>query len=262
MKGIKLLIVVLLMLMLIQFSALGVGEDPGLHKTWETLLQKHVKKGRVNYKGFAKDVEQLDNYLEMLENVNIFSFSREQKLAFWINAYNAFTVKLILDHYPVKSIRNISRPWKQRVWKAAGEILSLNDIEHKKLRKELKDPRVHFAIVCASIGCPNLQSFAFSGDRVNDQLDQAARQFFGDHKHFHIEEDGSTSTTSTSTITIFISISKIFEWFGKDFGKDKNGRIAFILRYLETPDVEKIKKAASIKMKYLSYDWNLNEQKK
>lgn len=240
------------MLMLIQFSALGVGEVPGLHKTWDTLLQKHVKNGRVSYKAFAEDVKQLDSYLGTLEKVDISTFSREHKLAFWINAYNAFTVKLILNHYPVKSIREIDRPWKQRIWKAAGEILSLNDIEYKKLRKELKEPRIHFAIVCASIGCPNLQSFAFSGDRVNNQLDQVARQFFGYHKHFFIEEDGPDVT---------IYISQIFNWFGNDFGKDKNERIAFILSYLEAPVAKKIKKAFSVEMKYLSYDWNLNEQK-
>jgi len=254
MKRIKLLIVVLMMLMLllIQFPALGGREVPGLHKTWDILLQKHVTNGRVNYKGFAEDVKQLDSYLGTLEKVDISTFSREHKLAFWINAYNAFTVKLILNHYPVKSIREIDSPWKQRIWKAVGEILSLNDIEHKKLRKELKEPRIHFAIVCASIGCPNLQRFAFSGDRVNHQLDQAARQFFDNPKHFFIKEDGSA-------LTIFIS--QIFNWFGNDFGKDKNERIAFILAYLKAPVAKKIKKAFSVKIKYLSYDWNLNEKK-
>lgn len=237
--------------MLVPFSVSAAGEIPGLHKTWDTLLQKHVKNGRVSYKGFAKDVEQLDSYLSALDKVDISTFSREQKLAFWINAYNAFTIKLILDHYPVKSIRKITSPWKQRIWKAASQTLSLNDIEHQILRKELKEPRIHFAIVCASIGCPNLQSFAFLGDRLNDQLDRAARRFFSFHKHFFIEEDGPK-------ITIYIS--KIFKWFGEDFGKDKKERIDFILRYLEKSDIEKIKKASVVKMKYLNYDWNLNEQ--
>jgi len=232
------------------FAVLTAGENADLHKTWDTLLQKYVKNGQVNYKGFARDVKLLDGYLEKLDKTDVSSFSREEKLAFWINAYNAFTVKLILEHYPVKSIRKISRPWSRRIWKAAGDTLSLDDIEHKILRKELKEPRIHFAIVCASIGCPNLQSFAFGGARVNEQLGRAAAEFFSSRKHFYFETGGDK-------VTIFIS--KIFSWFGEDFGDKKEQRVDFILRFLGKADAEKIKKASSVRMKYLRYNWDLNE---
>ena len=246
MRKIKIAMVVLFGL----FAVLTAGKDTGLHKTWDTLLQKYVKNGHVNYKGFARDVKLLDSYLEKLDKTDVSSFSREEKLAFWINAYNAFTVKLILNHYPVKSIRKISRPWNRRIWKAAGNTLSLDDIEHKILRKELREPRIHFAIVCASIGCPNLQSFAFTGDRVNAQLNRAAAEFFSSRKHFYFEKEDER-------ITIFIS--KIFSWFGEDFGDNKEQKVDFILRFLGKADAETIKKASTVRMKYLTYDWNLNE---
>jgi len=232
------------------FVVLTAGENAGLHKTWDTLLQRYVKNGHVNYKGFARDAKLLDSYLEKLDKTDVSAFSREEKLAFWINAYNAFTVKLILEHYPIKSIRKISRPWNRRIWKAAGNTLSLDDIEHKILRKELREPRIHFAIVCASTGCPNLQRFAFTGDRVNAQLNQAATEFFSSRKHFYIEKEDER-------ITIFIS--KIFSWFGEDFGDNKEQKVDFILRFLGKADAEIIKKASTISIKYLRYDWNLNE---
>jgi hypothetical protein len=191
----------------------------------------------------------LDGYLEKLEKEDISSYLPGHELAFWINAYNAFTVKLILNHYPVKSIRKISNPWGQRVWKVAGQTLSLDHIEHKILRKEFKEPRIHFAIVCASIGCPDLQDFAFRGDKINEQLVLVARKFFASAKHFHIKKDGDT---------VIIYISKIFDWFGKDFGKNKEERIAFMLTYLDQSTADKIKKAKSLKIKYLDYNWNLN----
>ena len=140
---------------------LTAGGTPGLHATWDKLLHKYVKDGRVDYNGFSRDIKVLDGYLEKLEKEDTSGYSPEEKLAFWINAYNAFTVKLILNHYPIKSIRKISNPWGQRIWKAAGQILSLDYIEHKILRREFKEPRIHFAIVCASIGCPDLQNAAF-----------------------------------------------------------------------------------------------------
>lgn len=229
--------------------ALTAGETPGLHATWDKLLQKYVKDGTVDYKGFSSDIKLLDGYLEKLEKEDISSYSPGQKLAFWINVYNAFTVKLILNHYPIKSIRKISNPWGQRVWKAAGQTLSLDHIEHKILRREFKEPRIHFAIVCASIGCPNLQDFAFRGDKIKEQLALVAREFFASAKHFYIRKNGDT---------VIIYISKIFNWFGKDFGKNKEERIAFMLTYLDQSTADKIKKEKSVKIKYLPYDWNLN----
>jgi hypothetical protein len=173
---------------LVLFTGVVGVETSGLHNTWDKLLHKYVKDGIVDYKGFASDIKVLDGYLEQLEKENISGYSPAEKLALWINAYNAFTVKLILNHYPIKSIRKISNPWGQPVWKVAGQTLSLDYIEHKILRREFREPRIHFAIVCASIGCPDLQSFAFRGDKIKEQLDLAAREFFASAKHFRIKK--------------------------------------------------------------------------
>jgi Protein of unknown function, DUF547 len=232
---------------------LPAAQTPGLHNSWDALLQKHVKDGLVDYKGFHADRSRLNRYLRALENADITTYSSAEKLAFWINAYNAFTVRLILNHYPTKSIRKISRPWKQKIWKAAGRTLSLDAIEHKILRKRFKEPRIHFAVVCASIGCPDLQSFAYRADKIEQQLTFIARGFFASSKHFKLKTDGDR---------VIIYISKIFNWFGGDFGKNKKERAAFMLPYVDSTDAQKIKSAASIKFKYLGYDWNLNEKKK
>lgn len=251
-KKILILSTVVLVLVWFLFSLGAADKIDDLHATWDKLLKKHVKNGLVNYKGFANDVKQLDSYLETLEKTVISSYNREQKLAFWINAYNAYTVKLILNHYPIKSIRKISNPWGKPICKAAGRILSLDFIEHKILRKKFKEPRIHFAVVCASTGCPDLQSFAFQPGTLNDQLALAARKFFASPKHFYLKEDKNT---------IIIHISKIFSWFGKDFGKTSKERTAFMLPYLDESTEKKLKQAKSLKFKYLSYDWNLNERK-
>jgi hypothetical protein len=234
---------------LVLFPGVVGAETSGLHVTWDKLLQKYVKDGTVDYKGFSGDIKVLDSYLEQLEKKDLSNCSPEEKLAFWINAYNAFTVKLILNHYPIESIRKISNPWGRRVWKAAGQTISLDHIEHKILRQEFKEPRIHFTIVCASIGCPDLQNFAFRGDKIEEQLGLAAGKFFASAKHFRIKKDGDT---------VIIYTSKIFNWFGKDFGKNKEERIAFMLTYLDQSTADKIKKAKSVKIKYLDYDWNLN----
>jgi len=224
----------------------------GLHGSWDKLLKKHVKNGTVDYKGFAADVKVLDRYLDQLYETDISSFGRAARLAFWINAYNAYTVKLILNHYPVKSIRKISRPWKQSICKAAGKTVSLDHIEHTVLRSELKEPRIHFVIVCASIGCPDLQDSAYLPETIEDQLNHAARQFFGTPKHFYTEIDGDT---------LIIYISKIFSWFGGDFGKNKKEKMDFMKPFLGKAQQDRFRRAGSVKFKYLDYDWNLNERK-
>ncbi|MCP5105991.1 MAG: DUF547 domain-containing protein [bacterium] len=249
MKKIKLIIIILSVM--VSWLWLGASDDEGLHDTWDKLLKDNVSKGLVSYKSFGRRQHLLNGYLEKLGTTDLSGFNREQKLAFWINAYNAFTVKLILKHYPVKSIRKISRPWKQRIWKAAGKTVSLDEIEHKILRKELKEPRIHFAIVCASIGCPDLQPFAFRSGLLQKQLDDSARHFFASSKHFKIKEAGEK---------VIIYISKIFSWFGEDFGDNKKEKADFIQRYVDKTTADKLKKAKSFKFKYLGYDWNLNER--
>ncbi|WP_340064577.1 DUF547 domain-containing protein [Ascidiimonas aurantiaca] len=210
-----------------------------LHHIWDSLLQKHVSTdGVVNYKGFQADLDRLDRYLNALaEQVPQSYHSREDKLAYWINVYNAYTVKLILNHYPVKSIKDIKNPWKQHFFKLGGKSFNLDDVEHRILRK-MDEPRIHFAIVCASFSCPKLQNHAFTAQDIEKQLTQATEDFLKDAQKNRFSENSA-------------EISLIFKWFAKDF--KKNGSIIdFLNQYLDTPIKE------NSKVSFLPYDWDLN----
>jgi hypothetical protein len=223
-----------------------------IHEPWNEILATYVKDGMVRYGDLKKNsahMKKIDAYLEALGKADVMNFSREDLLAFWINAYNAFIVELILNHYPVKSIKDIKNPWKQKSWLAAGERLSLDDIEHKKLRKDLNEPRIHFAIVCASKGCPELYNKAFRGKDIHTALNKVALSFFASRKNFFIEQSGSVTN---------LYLSRIFKWSGSDFGTTEKERISFILPFLNKDDVDRINNARKVKIKYLDYDWSLN----
>lgn len=210
------------------------------HKQWNDLLQKHVSsKGNVDYKGFKKDGVALQSYLNLLaKNLPEKSWSKNAVLAYWINAYNAFTVKLIVDNYPTKSIKKIDNPWDITFITLGTKKYSLGEIEHKILRK-MNEPRIHFAINCASYSCPNLANEAYTESALDKQLETATKSFIND----------KTKNTITENK---IEISSIFDWFSGDF--KKNGAlIDFINKYATT----KIDKKA--KISYKEYNWNLNE---
>lgn len=140
------------------------------HQLWDGLLQKNVSNyGVVDYKQFKKDYKKLRDYIEKLSLIradnNFMARSKSEKLAYWINAYNALTIDLILRHYPVKSIKDINNPWKQRLWTLGGTPIDLDEIEHQILRK-MNEPRIHFAIVCASVSCPKLQNQAYTASNI------------------------------------------------------------------------------------------------
>jgi hypothetical protein len=210
------------------------------HTHWNALLYKYVSKdGKVNYKGFKQDEKALQDYLEILKkNTPSESWTKNEKLAYWINAYNAFTVRLILDHYPVKSIKNIKDPWGKEFIVIGGNNYSLEDIEHKILRK-MNEPRIHFAINCASYSCPNLLNQAYTSENLEHQLDLAAKLFVNDTSKNFISKNS-------------VEISKIFDWFSSDF-KKYGSIIDFLNRY------STIKIDSNAKIKYKSYNWNLNE---
>lgn len=240
-----------LLICLLYAGALAV-EKPNIHESWNQILAASVRDGVVNYSGLKEnqaDRKKLDAYLDELCKSDISAFSRAQRLAFWINAYNAFTIKLILNHYPVRSIKDIPHAWDQKAWCAAGERLSLNDIENIKLRQELKEPRIHFALVCASKGCPDLQTSAYRADSLNKMLDDTARSFFQQPKNFQAEKSGST---------VIVYLSRIFQWYGNDFGKTDKERIAFMLPFLPKDAAAAITQAQKIEIKYIAYDWSLN----
>lgn len=210
------------------------------HSKWNALLKKNVSpNGNVNYKGFLRDKKELEAYLDILEaNVPSKSWSRNATLAYWINVYNAFTVKLIVDNYPVHSIKEISNPWGKKFFTLGGQKYSLEQVEHEILRK-MGEPRIHFAINCASISCPNLLNEAYTEAELSKQLAQVAKSFIND----------KTKNTITKSK---IEISEIFNWFASDF-KTKGSVIDFLNQY------SNIKIDSKAKKTYKNYNWNLNE---
>jgi hypothetical protein len=210
------------------------------HAKWDALLKKNVSRsGNVNYKAFQKDSKQLQAYLnELSANVPTKSWSKNATLAYWINAYNAYTVKLIVDNYPTKSIKDINDPWGKKFFSLGNKKYSLEEIEHEILRK-MSEPRIHFAINCASFSCPNLLNEAYTEAKLNQQLATVAKSFIND----------KTKNTITSNK---IEISKIFDWFEGDF-KTKGSVIDFLNQY------SAVKINSSAKINYKEYNWNLNE---
>tara|TARA_B100000809_G_scaffold266761_1_gene331326 strand:- start:2635 stop:3453 length:819 start_codon:yes stop_codon:yes gene_type:complete len=210
------------------------------HSGWNILLRKHVSdKGNVNYKGFKKEELKLKSYLTSLSNnYPVDTWSNDAKMAYWINAYNAFTIQLILDNYPISSIKDIENPWDIEFINLGDKTFSLNDIEHKILRK-MNDPRIHFGIVCASVSCPKLENVAFEASNLDSQLDSAAKEFLADPARNNLSENS-------------IQLSKIFKWFAKDF-KNEGSLIDFLNKYSEITISQNAKKS------YKDYDWNLNE---
>ena len=211
------------------------------HSSFDQLLKQHVSlDGKVDYKGFQKNRKSFDQYLNQIQNVkSTADWSEKERLAFYINAYNAFTIQLILDHYPVKSINEIAQPWDKKFFSLEGKKLSLNFLEHEILRKKFSEPRIHFAIVCASFSCPQLRNEAFSADRLEIQLNEQTRKFLADPDKNILSQEKA-------------EISQLFSWFKDDFSK-KGSVIDFINQYSE------IKLTKKTKIKYLDYNWSLNE---
>ena len=218
------------------------------HSLYGELLNKYVKDGVVDYQGFKNEEATLDKYLKILEDTNVGGLSRDEQFAFYVNAYNGWTIKLILSAYPgIKSIKDLGNifksPWKKEIVRIDGKVLSLDDVEHKILRGKFKDPRVHFAVNCASKSCPPLISEPYSGSKLDQQLDHSTRAFVNDSKSNYLKDNK-------------LYVSKIFDWFPEDFDNDI---IGFFLRYGEGNFKEELKaKRDQIKIKYLHYDWSLN----
>jgi hypothetical protein len=210
------------------------------HNLWTDLLQKHVSvNGNVNYKDLKANNQKLQEYIDLLSsNVPNVAWTKKEKLAYWINAYNALTVDLIIRNYPVKSIKDIDDPWEQRLWKLGDKTYSLEEIEHEILRK-MNEPRIHFAIVCASYSCPKLQKNAFTAEGLEAQLTAATKEFLADPNRNEISENS-------------IRISKIFDWFSKDF-TENGSLIDFLNQYT------KVNITPNAKKRYKDYNWALNE---
>lgn len=226
------------------------------HGAWSRILGRWVKDGRVDYRGMKKEGGgELNAYLATLSGVcasDYVKWSREERIAFWINAYNAFTVRLILDHYPVSSIRSIGWLPGSAFRRAfipmeglKGGLISLNDIEHNTLRADFNEQRIHFALVCAAVSCPPLRGEAYRASDLDRQLNDQGRAFLRNPAMNRFDPKER-----------ILYLSSIFDWFRGDFVTAAGSLPAFVYRYLDDPRL----KEPGVKIEFLEYNWSLNEK--
>lgn len=273
--------IVLFFLFLHLFFSAGIcaatPEESFIYDSYEKVLVTYVDaRGMVDYKKLKANREELRSFLhalDILEFENYEAWSEDEKIAFWINVYNALTIEVILDNYPINasflkslrypknSIRQIPGVWDKITFRIMGRTLTLDFIEHQILRKEFQEPRIHIALVCAAKGCPVLRREPYKGEMLPEQLDDQARRFLSDRRKFFIVKANR-----------LVFLSPIFKWFVKDFSssyKAKTGFkghdlgektvLYFISLHLGDEDRTFLKEE-SYKIKYLKYDWTLNEK--
>ncbi len=231
------------------------------HQPWQEFLAKYDHTTRtgnnlIDYTYVTKeDKKTLQQYLNYLSNIKIEHYNRNVQLAYWINLYNALTVQTVLEHYPIKSILDINTspgwfsrgPWDAKLIRVDNIQLSLNDIEHRIVRPIWNDPRAHFALNCASLGCPNLQQTAYTGENVYQLLNIGAKEYVNSKKGVSIERGK-------------LIISKIFKWYEADFGGNDQDVINFLKLFAEPPLRSKLMQIHKISDSV--YDWSLNQYKK
>jgi hypothetical protein len=273
----RLLIAALILLPPAQATALGAPEpdlwprwtahDPMSrqtvdHAAWGVFLKKYlsVQKPGANLVAYgrvsAADKKGLKTYIQSLAEVPVSKLTRGEQLAFWVNLYNALTVDVVLDHYPTDSIMDIdispgffsNGPWGKKLVAIEGEAVSLNDIEHRILRPIWKDPRIHYAVNCASLGCPDLQPKPFTGNAADAMLTAAARSF--------IASDRAVWPAEGDTV----GASSIYKWFSEDFGNSAKAILNHMLEFAGPAQRQWLGKARDISTYH--YDWSLNEAKK
>lgn len=228
---------------------------------YDRLLSEFVSDGWVDYAGLKAHRATLDSIMTTIASAELETATTAEKLAFYINAYNTITLFAIVDNYPVKSIKDIDGVWDGIKWVVSGKEVTLNDLENAILRKEFQEPRIHCAIVCASISCPPLLSFAFVADSLDTQLDIAARAFLFSPERNYLDVDKGEAR-----------FSQIFEWYGEDFidkyydssyfannSKKGNAILGFFMSYYPEDEREQMKQR-KWEVSYLDYDWSLNER--
>ncbi|GAB5457143.1 MAG: DUF547 domain-containing protein [Henriciella sp.] len=233
----------------------ALADDAERHQKWQDILTAYVVEApdgvnRFDYGGLKdtdEDVAKLDAYLASFEDMNFDTLTRDEQFAAWSNVYNALTVKHIIGRYPLRSIRSgyIVGPWKRVKTTVNGREISLDSIENKVLRVEFDDPRLHYAINCASYGCPNLRKAAWVADTLEQDLDAAARDFINHPRAVSIRPRGG------------LEVSTIYKWFKEDFGGSEERVIAHLLDYANPILAEQIRANADIKKH--AYDWSLND---
>ena len=227
------------------------------HSPWDGFLKRYVVAdpegaNLVRYADVStEDRLLLDNYIAGLAGLPVSRYGRDEQLAYWMNLYNALTVQVVLTHYPVDSIRDIDispgffsdGPWGKKLVTIEGEQVSLNDIEHRILRPVWRDPRIHYGLNCASTGCPDLLTDAFTAGTADAALTAAARGYINDQRGVSLRGDS-------------ITVSKIYDWFIADFGGDEAGVIDHLLRYADEPLATVLRQKNRIDD--VQYDWSLN----
>lgn len=253
--------------------------DPNFYDAYANTLKLYVnEQGMVDYGELKKNHSGLVSFLSkiaQLDGSKLEKWSDNDKIAFWLNAYNAFTLRTIVDHYPIRarsltslifpenSIQQIPGVWAGNKFDVIGQQMTLDRIEHKILRVQFNEPRIHMALVCASIGCPMLRNEPYTGDKLGSQLDDQTRKFLSNPQKFKIDKAGNT-----------VYLSSIFNWFDEDFlvkyspkdeipgrSRKDSAVLGFIASYVDKNDRGYVH-SGKYKIKFLKYDWSLNEQHK
>ena len=232
--------------------ALSTHDTSQLDADFSRLLSTYVQHNLVDYEAWSaheEDAWALVRYVDQLTALDPEDWPQDAALAYWINLYNAVTLRLILDYYPLKSIKDIGgflkkSPWKRELVTVAGRSLTLNNIENDIIRPQFNDPRIHFALNCASVGCPPLSNKAYSAEDLSDQLDAASKLAL--NRHHWVQFDGEV-----------LRLTKIFDWYGGDFEKDGGSVVGFIRKYRTEALPE-----TDLKIEFMPYDWSLNNVKK
>lgn len=249
------------------------GADDGFdhdYARYADLLRTHVTAGRVDYAALAADTRRLEQIVQAFGSVtsdDVERWPRDRQLAFWINAYNVFTLKAIIDHYPIQagwlslaprnSIRQIDGVWDEIPWSAAGRRVTLDDIEHAILGPTFDEPRIHFAINCASISCPPLRAEPYVASRLDAQLTESSRRYLASEQG--VQVDGST-----------IRVTSILDWYGEDFvdayagltpddRSPKDRAVLGVVAQFGPPAAAALATSGSARLRYLRYDWSLND---
>jgi hypothetical protein len=231
------------------------------HLLLTDILAEHVDGGRVNYRALCED-GRLGTYIAQLVSTDPEGITdHDARLAFWINAYNAYTLKIVCDSYPVGSIKDLhtggeiiahvikKTVWDKRFVVIGGETFSLNDVEHKIVRPRFEDPRAHYALVCAAKSCPPLRSEAYEGEKLEAQLNDQGRIFFGESEKNHFDREKRVAY-----------LSKIMDWYSGDFGENDDELLLSITPFLPEELAEDIRSnSRAWKIKHTKYDWSLNE---
>jgi hypothetical protein len=232
---------------------------PPDYKAWQDLLTKNYDPAKgMNYKNLKNDKATLDQLRQTMAAVDVSSLPNPDQLAYWINLYNITTAAVVVDGYPVKSIRDLSTDpiirlnvFKKPSVKAKAGAMALNDVENDKIRTGFKDPRIHFAINCAAKSCPPIRTEPYVGARVNEQLDDQARHFLNGPHGARIEKNGDGVT---------LHVTKILDWFKDDFEKWGGGRVAFVRKYLPADKQKQLDAAkGKVDLAFDDYDWALND---